>query len=76
MFTLVHWQTVAVARWLKLRGADPGRATAFWSRASASSGDRWNRARVKDSTRHWFEISHTDYLREMQRALDELEPVA
>jgi len=76
MFTLVHWQTVAVARWLRLRVADPARATAFWSRASASSGGRWNRAKVKDSTRHWFEISHTDYLREMQKALDELEPVA
>jgi cation diffusion facilitator CzcD-associated flavoprotein CzcO len=76
MFTLVHWQTVAVARWLRLRVADPARATAFWSRASASSGGRWNRAKVKDSTRHWFEISHTDYLREMQKALDELEPAA
>jgi cation diffusion facilitator CzcD-associated flavoprotein CzcO len=76
MFTLVHWQTVAIARWLRLREKDPQRATAFWSRASAEAGRRWNPARVKDSTRHWFEISHVDYLKAVQRTLDELEPAA
>jgi cation diffusion facilitator CzcD-associated flavoprotein CzcO len=76
MFTLVHWQTVAIARWLRLRTADPARANAFWSRATRSKGGRWTKARVKDSTRHWFEISHTDYLKDVQKTLDDLEPVA
>jgi hypothetical protein len=74
MFTLVHWQTVAIARWLRLREAAPDRAAAFWSRVSAEADRRWTKAKVKDSTRHWFEISHTLYLRALQDALDELEP--
>jgi hypothetical protein len=74
MFTLVHWQTVAIARWLRLRESDPDRAKAFWSRVTAQGDRRWTDAKVKDSTRHWFEISHVVYLRALQRALDELEP--
>lgn len=75
LFPLVHWQTVAFARWLRLRRTDPGRAAAFVAEAEAKAGQRWNRAKVKDSTRHWFEISHIDYLRALQRTLDSLEPV-
>ena len=74
LFPLVHWQSVLIARWLRLRDRDLERAAAFWSRASADVGKRWNRARVKDSTRHWFEVSHFDYLKALQGALDELTP--
>jgi Flavin-binding monooxygenase-like len=74
MFTIVHWQTVAIARWLRLRESAPDRADTFWSRVTAEADRRWTRAKVKDSTRHWFEISHTVYLRALQAALDELEP--
>ncbi|HEY3008554.1 MAG TPA: NAD(P)-binding domain-containing protein [Micromonosporaceae bacterium] len=74
MFTLVHWQTVAIARWLRLRETAPDRAAAFWSRVSAEADRRWTKAKVKDSSRHWFEISHTMYLRALRDALDELEP--
>ena len=76
LLPLVHWQTVMIARWLRLRDRDVSRAAAFWSRASAEAGQRFNRAKVKDSTRHWFEVSHVDYLRALQRALDELTPSA
>jgi cation diffusion facilitator CzcD-associated flavoprotein CzcO len=75
MFTLVHWQTVAIAKWLRLRESSPDRAAAFWSRLTTDADRRWTKAKVKDSTRHWFEISHTMYLRALQAALDELEPV-
>lgn len=75
MFTMIHWQTVAIARWLRLRETAPQNAAAFAKRVDAGAGRRWNRAKVKDSTRHWFEVSHTDYMRELQRTLDELEPV-
>jgi thioredoxin reductase len=73
-FPLVHWQTVAIARWLRMREADPDRAAAFWSRISAQTDRRWTAARTKESTRHWFEVSHTRYLAAVQHALDELEP--
>ncbi len=75
LFTLMHWQSVAFARWLRLRETAPERAEAFRSRLQADPTRRWTRARVKDSTRHWFEIGHTDYLRALQKTLDELEPV-
>jgi cation diffusion facilitator CzcD-associated flavoprotein CzcO len=75
IFSIAHWQAVAIAKWLRLREADPQRAAAFWARAAAGADQRWTDAKVKDSTRHWFEISHTVYLRALQKALDELESV-
>jgi cation diffusion facilitator CzcD-associated flavoprotein CzcO len=72
LFTLVHWQTVAMARWLRLRESDPRRAAAFWRGVAAAPDRRWTQAKVKDSTRHWFEIGHTVYLRALQQTLDEL----
>jgi len=76
LFTLVHWQTVAIARWLRLRESDPQRAAAFWNAVASSPDRRWTQAKVKDSTRHWFEVGHTVYLRALQKTLDELEVAA
>jgi hypothetical protein len=76
IFTIVHWQTVVMARWLRLLDLAPGRAMAFWSRQRDDTEQRYTRARVKDSTRHWFETDHVAYLRALQGALDALEPVA
>jgi hypothetical protein len=73
VFPIVHWQTVTIARWLRLREADPRRAAAFWQGIVATPDRRWTDARVKDSTRHWFEISHTVYLRALQGLLSDLE---
>jgi flavin-binding monooxygenase-like protein len=70
---IVHWQTVALARWLRLREADPARAAEFWRGVVAAPDQRWTQARVKDSTRHWFEISHTVYLKALARVLGDLE---
>jgi thioredoxin reductase len=72
MFTLVHWQTVAFARWLRLRELAPARAGTVWSRISNEPERRWTGAKLKDSTRHWFETSHTMYLRGLQKTLDEV----
>jgi hypothetical protein len=73
LFPLVHWQTVAFARWLRLREVDPDRAAAAVAR-SGPPGRRWHDTRTKDTTRHWFETSHITYLRALQRLIDELEP--
>ncbi|HEU5108713.1 MAG TPA: FAD-dependent oxidoreductase [Micromonosporaceae bacterium] len=72
VFPLMHWQAVAVARWLRLREQRPDAAAVFWSGVGASADRRWTRARVKDSSRHWFEIGHVDYLRALERTLDDM----
>jgi hypothetical protein len=73
IFSIVHWQTVVIAKWLRLRETDPGRARTFWSGVAAAAEERYSQAKVKDSTRHWFEVGHLVYLRALQKALGELE---
>ena len=73
IFPIVHWQSVAIARWLRLREADPVRAAAFWRSVAGAPDRRWTTAKVKQSTRHWFEIGHFVYLRALQGILRELE---
>ena len=64
LFPLAHWQSVAVARWLRLRVADPVRAAAVQQKRVDPAGRPLDAAAGgADSTRHWFEVSHTDYLR-------------
>jgi hypothetical protein len=71
IFSIVHWQAVVLARWLRLLDAAPDRAAAFWAHHRTEER-RYHKARLKRSTRHWFEVSHVLYLRALQRALDEL----
>jgi hypothetical protein len=75
VFPISHWQSVAVARWLRLREADPARAAQFWRTVSGATDRKWSNAHVKDSTRHWFEVSHTVYLRALENVLGQLETV-
>jgi hypothetical protein len=72
VFTLAHWQAVLFARLLRQRLVRPERAAAFAATVQARAGERYS-GPVKDSTRHWFEVGHVDYLRAVQRALDSLE---
>jgi thioredoxin reductase len=73
VFSLVHWQSVAFATWLRLRESAPDKAATFWRRHHSQVSDRYNPAKVKQSTRHWFEISHIDYLRALDSTLKEME---
>jgi hypothetical protein len=75
LFSLAHWQAVTVAAWLRLREIAPERAATFWRRQHREATGRFNRARLKQSTRHWFEVSHIDYLRAVDRTLREMENV-
>lgn len=71
--TLTHWQSVAVARWLRMREAAPQRAGEFWaSRVAKAPERRLLGANVKDTPRHWFETAHVDYLRALQKSLNEM----
>jgi hypothetical protein len=76
IFTIVHWQTVLMAQWLRLLDVAPGRAAAFWLKVREDADRRYTEAKVKDSSRHWFEISHVVYLRALQKALADLEAPA
>ncbi|TDB99884.1 monooxygenase [Micromonospora fluostatini] len=72
LFPLSHWQAVLFARLLRQRVERPERAAAFAARVTAGAGQRYA-GRVVSSSRHVFEVAHTEYLRAVQRALDELE---
>ncbi len=76
VFSLMHWQSVLIATWLTQREQAPERASSYWRAHHHEFSKRYTRARVKDSTRHWFEVSHIDYLRAVQKALNELEPAS
>ncbi|WP_305786233.1 flavin-containing monooxygenase [Symbioplanes lichenis] len=74
LFPLAHWQSVAVARWLRLRLTDPDRAAAVQQKESSRPLRSWTRLKVVPSSRHWFEVGHLSYLRAVQGLLDEMEP--
>jgi hypothetical protein len=73
IFTIVHWQTVLIARWLRLLDAAPDRAAAIWAKLRGDGDRRYTQTKTKDSTRHWFEVSHFVYLRALEKLLHELE---
>jgi cation diffusion facilitator CzcD-associated flavoprotein CzcO len=73
VFPLAHWQSVAFARYLRARQTAPARAAEFGRRVESQAGGSWHDGRTTDATRHWFEVSHVTYLRELQRAIDTLE---
>jgi thioredoxin reductase len=72
IFSMVHWQTVTIARWLRLWEASPERAAAIWRRHRREPERRYTKVKVADSPRHWFEVDHVVYLRALQKSLDEL----
>ncbi len=74
LFPLAHWQSVAVARWLRLRVTDPVRAAAVQQVESRRPLESWTRRRVVPTSRHWFEVGSTDYLRALEDLLKRLEP--
>ena len=76
IFTLVHWQTVLIARWLRLLDAGPDRGPRCGAKFQARPDRRFTEAKVKDTTRHWFEVGHFEYLRALEKTLDELEAAA
>jgi hypothetical protein len=74
LLPLAHWQSVAVARWLRLRREDPVRAAAVQQKESARPVRSWSRRQVVPTRRHWFEVDHIDYLKAVAGLLREMEP--
>jgi len=72
-FSLVHWQTVAIAQWLRVRREAPDRAAKFWPRVGTEAERRWTVTKMIDTPRHRYEVSHHIYLRALERVINELE---
>jgi hypothetical protein len=65
-----------MASWLRLRESAPEQAAQFWRRHHREVSGRFNRAKVKQSTRHWFEVGHIDYLEALDKTLREIDKAA
>jgi NADPH-dependent 2,4-dienoyl-CoA reductase/sulfur reductase-like enzyme len=73
LFPLAHWQSVAVARWLRLRITDPERAARVQQHEATRPVRSWSRRRLVPSTRHWFEVGTVAYLQALEDLLRRLE---
>jgi len=76
-WTIAHWQGVLIARFIEARQRRPDVARAFLARAGADVEHRFSAGtHYTDSTRHYYEIAHQDYLQAVQDAIDALEAPA
>jgi pimeloyl-ACP methyl ester carboxylesterase/thioredoxin reductase len=70
-WVIAHWQGMAIASFLSLAAEDPGRAEDLHSSLIAAADRRFTGgADYKESTRHYYEIAHQDYLSALQSLLD------
>jgi thioredoxin reductase len=73
-FCLVHWQAVMLATFLTLRRADPAAARRYLGDNRRRVGERSQGGiELIDSTRHYVEVEHADYVRVLQREIRDLE---
>jgi len=66
-FGLVHWQTVAAARYARARSEGRPAADLLGNRKKDPSDDAGNGIRYADSTRHHVEVEHWSYRKKLQR---------
>jgi hypothetical protein len=75
-WTIAHWQGMLIATYAALRAQDPAAAQRFYDAIVTETGVRFTGgAEYKDSTRHYYEIAHQEYLRAIERDLQRLESV-
>jgi thioredoxin reductase len=73
-FKLVHWQAVAIAKFLEAQRERPAAAAAFRQlRRERLEEELGGGVHYKESTRHFFEINHYDYLRGLEQVIHVLE---
>lgn len=76
-WTLAHWQGMLAARVAEALQRTPRVAHRFLARAGSESSRRFSAGtEYKESTRHYFEVAHQDYLQALQDAIHELEESA
>lgn len=72
-WTIAHWQGMTIAAFLRAKRENPAVASTFGQKAARDWSQRYSGgAHYKDSTRHYYEIAHQDYLTALQDAIDEL----
>jgi len=66
-WTIAHWQAMTIAKYAHLRERDPERADTFFTSVCASIGHRYTGGtEYKDSTRHYYEVAHQEYLKALE----------
>ncbi len=73
-WTIAHWQGMLIATYAALLRSDPAAAQAYHREVIRRVGERTDGgAKYKESTRHYYEIAHQDYLRVLAADLHQLE---
>jgi hypothetical protein len=73
-FCLVNWQAVMVAAFLELQREDPAAARAYLDEARGKLHERaQGGVALIESTRHYVEVEHADYIRVLQREIRTIE---
>lgn len=71
LFKLCHWQSVIFAKYLRTLDVAPAAAAAFRERARAHLADRTTGGvEYIESTRHYVEVEHMDYIRALDEDID------
>lgn len=73
-WTIAHWQGMVIATYAALQQIDPPAASAYHRSVLGRIGERTSGGTTyKESTRHYYEIAHQDYLRVLAADLHRLE---
>ena len=73
-WTLAHWQAMAIAGYVRARTERPALAERFRELVALHADDRFSGGTTyTDSSRHYFEVAHQDYLTSLERAINLLE---
>lgn len=73
-FTLAHWQTRAIAEFIRAQKERPAAAERFRQEIRKQTGHVFSAgAHYTESTRHYFEIAHMDYLQGLEHDVNVLE---
>lgn len=73
-WTLAHWQGMLAGKYAQVLRDHPTAAHSFHEQISAEAERRFSGgAYYADSTRHFFEVAHQDYLRALEQDLHVLE---
>ncbi len=76
-WTLAHWQGVTIAQFIEASRRDPGAADRFFREATGHADRVFSAgATYKDSSRHYYEVAHQDYLKALEDAIHSLEATA
>lgn len=72
-WTIAHWQGEAIATFLALAKAEPSTAQAIHGELIAARNRRFSAGTTyKESSRHYYEIAHQDYLRALEELLERM----